>query len=66
MHEDDDSRSDECRSWTEGSTALWLNEAEVVAVHIRQHDRTGAGVTNVEARSAEREEVIERGLHVAS
>jgi hypothetical protein len=42
---------------------LWLDEAELVPVDIGAHHRTGAGVADVEPRSAEREEVIERGLH---
>src|SRR5579871_4949588 len=42
---------------------LWLDETELVAVDIGEHDRTGAAVTGVEGRRAERKEVIERGLH---
>jgi hypothetical protein len=49
-----------------GAGTLWLDEAELVAVDVGEHDRTGAGAADVETRSAEREEVIERGLLAGS
>lgn len=47
---------------SEGAGALRLDEAELVAVDIGEHDRTEAGVADVEVRGAESEEVIERNL----
>ena len=45
---------------------LWLDEAKLVAVDICEHDGAGAAVAGVKARSAEGEEVVERGLHADS
>ena len=63
--DDSDRGSDEVRI-SGRAAALRLDEAELVAVDIGEHDRTGAGVADFEARGAEREEVIERGLRAGS